>query len=358
MIQQLAEMKMIPKKYLVGTLLLMLAFGALPARGALTGQYLFDNNTLDSSGFARHGMAIGDPAFATGLYNGSAGALQFNGSSQSVELPASTDFIRNAPGATLLAWIRPNAITSGAQTILTVNNADATQNGGLGAARANLQINGSQFRVLGRQLDSGGSSTFSGGTPAAGTTFFVAGVFDYTGSAVRLYVNGASVGSTTVAGWTANSADSANLVARIGSNFNGSGEFFNGLIDGARIYNTALSASEILDIYTAEAFAGPRPGDTNGDGVVNGEDLTPIRTNWRLTGKTREEGNLSGDAGGLVDFVDFRQWKTAFLGGGGSLDGLDLSFAVVPEPASILLALGCLAGCSPRRRGRGAAALS
>jgi hypothetical protein len=352
MIQQLAEMKMIPKKCLIGILLATLAFGAAPARGALTGQYLFDNNTLDSSGLARHGTAIGDPTFATGLYEGSAGAIQFNGTSQSVELPANTDFIRNAPGATLLAWIRPSAITSGAQTILTVNNADATQNAGLGAARANLQINGSQFRVLGRQLDSGGSSSFSGGAPIAGTSFLVAGVFDYTGSAVRLYVNGESVGSTTVAGWTANSADSTNLVARIGSNFNGTGEFFNGLIDGARIYNTALSASEILDIYTAEAFPGPLPGDTDGNGVVNGEDLTPIRTNWRLTGKTREEGNLSADAGGLVDFVDFRQWKTAFLGGGGSLDGLDVSFAVVPEPTSILLVLFGLAAGSLRRRSR------
>ncbi len=76
--------------------------------------------------------------------------------------------------------------------------------------------------------------------------------------------------------------------------------------------------------------------------------MTPIRTNWRLTGKTRLQGNLSGDTAGLVDFTDFREWKTAILAGGGSLAGLDLSFASVPEPSTLGLVLVSTLGLASR----------
>ena len=152
--------------------------------------------------------------------------------------------------------------------------------------------------------------------------------------------------------WAANSSDLANLTARIGSNANGTTESWLGAIDGVRIYNNALTATDILNIYNAERFPPPVPGDTDGDGVVEPEDLDPIRANWRMTGKTRTQGNLSGDTAGLVDFVDFRQWKTEFLSGGGSLSGLDLSFAAVPEPSTCMLILASAAafGCVRRRR--------
>ena len=121
----------------------------------------------------------------------------------------------------------------------------------------------------------------------------------------------------------------------------------------AQIFNSALTATEILDIYNAETFPPPVPGDTDGDGVVEPEDLTPIRDNWRLTGKSRLQGNLSGDTAGLVDFADFRQWKTAILAGGGSLSGLDLGFVSVPEPSAAVLVLIGLLGlwrCRGTRR--------
>lgn len=315
----------------------------------VTGEYLLDGTAADTSGLGRHGTLAGSPTFTAGLYEGSTSALLQNANGQSVTLPPNADFIRNVPGATLMAWVRPDSSTATTQTILVVNNGDATQGGGIGAARANIQIAGGQFRAIGRQADTGASSNAAGGTPLIGSTFFVAGVFEYATSAVRLYVNGQPTAATTVAGWTANSADTANLVARIGSNADGITESWLGAIDGARIFDSALTATEILDIYNAETFPPPVPGDTDGDGVVEPEDLTPIRTNWRLTGKSRLQGNLSGDTAGLVDFADFREWKTAILAGGGSLTGLDLSFASVPEPsAALLMLLGSLGFCRCR----------
>jgi hypothetical protein len=67
----------------------------------------------------------------------------------------------------------------------------------------------------------------------------------------------------------------------------------------------------------------------------------------------RSEGDLVTN--GFVDFDDYRQWKTAFLAGGGSLAGIDLGFLTsVPEPATGLLAaiagMALLPATARRRR--------
>jgi hypothetical protein len=77
------------------------------------------------------------------------------------------------------------------------------------------------------------------------------------------------------------------------------------------------------------------PGDTDGDGIVELTDFDPIRANFRKSVTARTQGDLVPN--GIVDFADFEQWKTAFAGGGGSLAGLDLGFANVPEPGACAL---------------------
>jgi hypothetical protein len=62
----------------------------------------------------------------------------------------------------------------------------------------------------------------------------------YDGATLRLYRNGAQIGSRAQTGNIA----VGNQPLRIGGN-NVSGEFFNGLIDEVRVYNRALSAAEI-----------------------------------------------------------------------------------------------------------------
>jgi hypothetical protein len=96
----------------------------------------------------------------------------------------------------------------------------------------------------------------------------------------------------------------------------------------------------------------PTPGDVDDNGIVNMLDFDPIRDNFRKTVTTRAQGDLNRDF--LVNFTDFREWKAAFLGTGGSLAGLDLGFlANVPEPTSLAMALlACLSGCQAVRHRR------
>jgi len=139
----------------------------------------------------------------------------------------------------------------------------------------------------------------------------------------------------------------ANAAARTHPATTGSG---NGLNQFSAIYLKEFAAGAHIGFLktngitninffgVALAPSGPPPvlGDTDGDGTVEFEDdFGPIRDNFRKSGKSRAQGDLTG--GGIVDFNDFREWKAAFVGAGGSLEGRDVSFTNIPEPASALL---------------------
>lgn len=119
--------------------------------------------------------------------------------------------------------------------------------------------------------------------------------------------------------------------------------------------NTGATRDFGLSLSSTESTL--KLGDTNGDGFVTPADLTPIRTNYRMSGLTRMQGDLTGDT--MVTFADFRQWKLAYLeenSGSGSLAGIDLSFlSAVPEPAGWMLALAAALGFLPFRGTRPAA---
>jgi prepilin-type N-terminal cleavage/methylation domain-containing protein len=82
------------------------------------------------------------------------------------------------------------------------------------------------------------------GRPALNTWYHVA--YTYDGSNLRIYVNGVECNSTAVSG---NLKVNARAVT-LGSD-GGNQKFFNGTIDQARMYNSALTAEQILAHYDA-----------------------------------------------------------------------------------------------------------
>ena len=98
-------------------------------------------------------------------------------------------------------------------------------------------------------------------------------------------------------------------------------------------------------------FTNIKSGDVNLDGIVNGQDIATVASNWLHTGSS--VGLLQGDTNGdgIVNgqdiaaiAADWLQTSGAPTGGGGTS---------VPEPSTcVLCAIGIVAGLVLRREGR------
>jgi len=93
-----------------------------------------------------------------------------------------------------------------------------------------------------------------------------------------------------------------------------------------------------LVLYSAQLA-----GDVNGDGVVNGLDISLIAANWLHTGSLTGDANFDGTVNGLDIALVASNWLNSLPNVGG---GAGSELATVPEPTAITLIFsGCLATC-------------
>jgi hypothetical protein len=194
----------------------------------LVAAYSFNAGTgtvlADVSGHGNNGT-INGATWTTG-HDGQ--ALSFNGSSNVVVVNDSASLDLTS-GATFEAWVRPTAAMSGWKAILQKQtdayflNANTDSN--------HVAVGGTFGGVCCTVLQSPSALVVNQWT-------FVVGTYD--GATLRLYVNGTQVSSQAKTGALQVTA----TPLRIGGDTY-SGEFFRGLIDNLRIYNRALSATEI-----------------------------------------------------------------------------------------------------------------
>jgi Concanavalin A-like lectin/glucanases superfamily len=207
------------------------ATASTPAVGTgLAAAYGFDEGTgvtvLDASGNGNTGTVNGGATWVAGRYGN---ALSFNGTNARVFVNAASSLDLGGE-MTLEAWVQPTASQSGWRTIVQ-REVDA------------YFLNGSHDGVAlgpsgGGTL--GGSTTFTGATSAMAIGAWTHLALTYDGSLLQLYVNGVPTASQSVSGAISSSGNPL----WIGGN-NPYGEYFNGLIDEVRVYNRALSQTEI-----------------------------------------------------------------------------------------------------------------
>lgn len=202
----------------------------------------------DLSGNNNNGTLVNGPTWnASGRYGG---AIQFDGSNDLINIPdANTLDLTN--GMTLEAWVRPSNL-SGYKTIICKDRGTSGFSYVLSANNSAL-LSSSQRPTV--RIYNGSTRTVNGTSKLATNTWtHVASTFD--GSTLRLYINGVQVATLNT---TASMTTSTNALRIGGSTVLGS-EYFAGLIDEVRIYNRALSQSEIqTDMNTPVGADGTAP---------------------------------------------------------------------------------------------------
>jgi hypothetical protein len=111
------------------------------------------------------------------------------------------------------------------------------------------------------------------------------------------------------------------------------------------VANSSNGVSGALTKFTLETSGNILvAGDVNGDLAIDALDFNIIRDHLYQNTTLRSQGDLTGD--GIVNLLDFRQWKSHASGAGlGSL-------TLVPEPATLwLFAVTAACVAAVRRRG-------
>jgi hypothetical protein len=158
-------------------------------------------------------------------------ALDFNGTTDYVYLGTPASLFPTSE-ITLSAWINPDQLANAVQIIsnddgLTISNQMRTQ-------------------LTGLRCTIGNTTSTQGSTLVVQEWAHVACVYD--GANVINYINGVNVGSTAKTG-SITYANSNTEPWRIGKRGDAAPNYFDGKIDEARIYNRALTASEIKQLY-------------------------------------------------------------------------------------------------------------
>src|SRR6266850_4270931 len=242
--------------------------------------------TADVSGNNNNGtLQTGATWTPAGKYGN---ALSFDGVSGYVSVPASSTLNLGSNG-TIEAWVKPNVINVWSSVLAKGNvNADPPTNYGLEINSSNRFLcilgNGSSARTL--------SSTI---TVAAGTFYHVACVWN--GTQLQLYVNGAL--NTSVA---QNITPVANTSPLYIGQFGGNADRMNGTIDEVRIYNRALSATEIQTDMNTPVGGPPPPPDTTPPTV----SVTAPADGTTVTGLTTLYADASDNVGvaGVQFYID------------------------------------------------------
>ena len=212
----------------------------LPA--SLTALWRFDegSGTLaydTANGTAQNGTLIGTPTFVPGKIGN---ALQFNGTSQWVSVNSATD-INPTAAISLAVWAKADAGATNwnaSQTFLSKRNAYIL--GPVNATSKSIQL----------RLHIGGAWKTATFTPTFDLTQWHHYAATYDGANMKLYMDGALVRTQAQTG--AISPDTG--VLAIGRD-DGQARYFKGTLDEARVYNTAITATDINALFNQPALS-------------------------------------------------------------------------------------------------------
>ena len=147
------------------------------------------------------------------------------------------DGAKSTDALSLCAWINPSQVSGGYNIISSYDSGGA----GLHISSGNIYF----------QIYSGGYINVSGGSVSANTWYHVVGTYD--NSKLRIYINGELKGEVAKTGNITYHSDTPWAVGVNPSGTGDGGEHYYGKLSDVRIYSTALSASDVKELYNTSA---------------------------------------------------------------------------------------------------------
>jgi Tfp pilus assembly protein PilX len=241
------------------------------AVGAANLSWKFDegtgSTTMDGSGHGNTGTLHGGATWTTNSRSGK--AISFNGVDGYVDCGnnASTNLTGDV---SMAAWVKP----MGAYYDQKIG---ANQNGTYGGYKLCVYNSKVEFEVRDAANTAWLNRNVAGGTMlTVGNWYHVVGVYSEAGHTIRTYVDGDLDRELT--GLPANALASTTGTFIIGREpFDDTAYFWNGIIDDVRVFNRALTASEIQTLYdtTVDLVATATGGGCSSNVMVNCSVPTP-----------------------------------------------------------------------------------
>ena len=238
-----------------GTLRFPLADGVVVPEGAIA-HYTFDDAYdlgLDDSGSGNDGSTVGDPVFEAAGVSG--GAIRLDGIDDGLDINNGDSFLKDETATrTVAMWVNQTD-SAGEQLIFDEGN-EAT---GLGIATKHISFGGNEFDILQVGIKENGEALLielTDDTPLVGDWHHLAVV--YGDSTVKLYVDGVEKGSLPAFDLMPSHPNRPGIGFEAGNQnvYNNAGTF-HGMIDDVFLYDDALDAGQIGELYAAGSFVPP-----------------------------------------------------------------------------------------------------
>jgi formylglycine-generating enzyme required for sulfatase activity len=224
-----------------------------PLSVGLVAHYPFEGNTEDESGFMNRGTPVGASHVISSSFDAS-NCYDFNGVNSFIDIPNS---IGNSESGTISVWFNAKtwnqnskgrylfSITQSPALSITTESAPAGSGDWI-----NLGIHpnssGNNNLLFGVWADSGWQWADSADSARTNEWQNVVGIFDK--DRISIYINGIKKGEIPNDGYPVTAARKFVIGASAWA-----GTAFNGKIDEVRIYNRALIAAEVSQIYSEES---------------------------------------------------------------------------------------------------------
>jgi hypothetical protein len=263
----------------------------------LIGQWKFNGNAKDSTPYGNDGTDYG-ATLTTDRKGQSNKAYSFNGTNNYIALSDSTA-LKPTTALTVSSWVNPTDFTcAGVDTDCAIFSKYSNYHG--------YRLFALSSGILGFSVctPSTCSYAWSSVAPSTGSWSHVVGVWD--GVNMQIYINGTPSGSPVAVSTI--TQDTTAPTIGMASWYNG--DYFHGSIDDVRVYNRALSPTEIKTVY-----------DSYDSGIVISNLQQGLIGQWKFNGNAKDStpyGNDGTDYGATLTTDRKGQANKAYNFGGTS----------------------------------------